>query len=226
MVEAAASPLARGRRWLLSVPTTISLCLLLCLVFAVEWYVWQRLGYAAFVELFVATREPSVGWLLAPVSHLPTDLRHLGSSVAQLLLFGGLVERRLGRRQFLAVVVVSGFATTGAQVASYVLLNVPGRGVGTLGASGIVLAMTAFVVVDSLRYRLSVGEWHGEATWVWVLLGGFIVGQAVFGVWSLVLGTASVGVVGHVTGVVIGVGIGLVRPSESVRGASEPVESP
>ena len=224
MAEVSASPLARGRRWLRTVPTTLSLCALLCLVFAVEWYVWQRLGYAAFVDLFVATREPSVGWMLAPLAHLPTDVWHLGSSVVQLLLFGGLVERRLGRRRFLAIGGVSGLATTGAQVASYVLLDVSGRGVGTLGASGIVLATTAFVVVDSLRYRLVAGEWHGEVTWVWVLLGGFVVGRAIFGIVPLAMGTAQVGVVGHVTGVVLGVGTGLVRPADPVPDPSEPVE--
>jgi len=216
MAEAAASPLARGRTWLGSVPTTISLCGLLCLVFAAEWYVWQYFGYAAFVETFVATREPSVGWVLAPLAHLPTDPGHLLSSAAQLLLFGGLVERRLGRRQFLAIVAVSGLATTAAQVASYVVLDVSGRGVGTLGASGIALAVTAFVVVDSLRYRLSAGEWQGDVTWVWVVLGGVVVARAVLGVVPLAMGTARVGVVGHVTGVLIGVSLGLIRSSAFV----------
>ncbi|WP_459192529.1 rhomboid family intramembrane serine protease [Halosimplex sp. J119] len=215
MSEAAASPLARGLRWLRSVPTTISLCLLFAFVFAVEWYVWTRLGRATFVEFFVATREPSVGWVLAPLAHLPTDGRHLTSSVAQLLLFGGIVERRFGRRQFLALVVGSGIATTAAQVASYAVVGV-GRPVGTLGASGIVLAMTALAVVDSLRYRRATGDWHGDATWVWVLLGGFVVVQAVFGLANLASGTASVGVVGHLTGVIIGSGLGLIRPVEGV----------
>ncbi|MFC7139565.1 rhomboid family intramembrane serine protease [Halosimplex aquaticum] len=216
MTEVPASPLTRGLRWLRTVPTAISLCLLFCLVFAAEWYVWTRVGRAAFVEFFVATRDPSVGWLLAPLAHLPTDLRHLTSSVVQLLLFGGIVERRLGRRQFLGLAVVSGVATTAAQVASYVIVGVGARPVGTLGASGIVLAMTALAVVDSLRYRLATGEWHGDATWVWVLLGGFVVGQAVFGLVTLAFGSAQVGVVGHLTGVFIGFGFGLVRPSRSV----------
>lgn len=213
MAEAAASPLARGLRWLGTVPTTVSLCVLFCLVFAAEWYVWQQFGYAAFVRLFVATPEPSVGWLVAPLAHLPTDPRHLLSSVVQLLLFGGVVERRFGRRQFLALAVVSGLTTTAAQVASYVALDATGRGVGTLGASGVVLAMTALVVVDSLRYRLATDRWHGEVTWVWVLLGAFVVGQAVLGLADLAAGTARVGVVGHLTGVVIGLGYGLVRPT-------------
>ncbi|WP_123532841.1 rhomboid family intramembrane serine protease [Halosimplex salinum] len=216
MTEAAASPLTRGLRWLRTVPATISLCLLFALVFAAEWYVWRTFGYATFVDLFVATPEPSPGWLLAPLAHLPTGYRHLASSVVQLLLFGGIVERRLGRRQYLALVAASGLATTAAQVASYVALGATGRGVGTLGASGIVLAMTALVVVDSVRYRLATGDWQGDVTWVWVLLGSVIVAQAVFGLLSLVLGTATVGVVGHLTGVAIGLGYGLVRPTGAV----------
>ena len=57
-------------------------------------------------------------------------------------------------------------------------------------------------------------RWHGEVTWVWVLVGGFAVGQAVLGVVDLALGTARVGVVGHVTGVCIGIGLGLVGPTD------------
>lgn len=224
MAKAAASPLTRGFRWLGTVPTTVFLCVLFCLVFAAEWLVWQRLGYAAFVETFVATRDPSPGWVLAPLAHLPTDPRHMLSSIVQLLVFGGIVERRLGRRAFFGLAVVSGLATTAAQVGSYVVVGVTTRSGGTLGASGVVLAMAALVVVDSVRHRLGVGEWHGDVTWVWALLGGFIVAQAVFGLWALAMGTARVGVVGHVTGVVIGLGYGSVRSSESVFGSSESVE--
>jgi membrane associated rhomboid family serine protease len=133
----------------------------------------------------------------------------------QVLLFGGIVERRFGRRQFLGLVAGSGIATTAAQVASYVVVGA-GRPIGTLGASGIVLAMTALAVVDSLRYRRVTGAWHGEATWIWVLLGGFVVAQAVIGLSNLASGTASVGVVGHLTGVIIGFALGLVRPAEAV----------
>jgi membrane associated rhomboid family serine protease len=216
MDEAPASPLSRGLAWLRSVPATISLCGLFVLVFAAEWYVWDRFGYRTFVTLFIATPDPSPGWLLAPLAHLPTDPRHLASSVVQLLLFGGVVERRLGRRRFLALAVVSGLATTGAQVAWYVSLGVSGRVAGTLGASGVVLAMTALVVVDSVRYRFATGGWHGDVTWLWVFFGSVIAGQAVFGLIALAAGTAEVGVVGHVAGVAIGLGVGLVRPTGAV----------
>ncbi|WP_436930395.1 rhomboid family intramembrane serine protease [Halosimplex halobium] len=211
-----ASALSRGLRWLRTVPATVSLCALFVLVFAAEWYVWERFGYATFVTLFIATPQPSVGWLLAPLAHLPTDPRHLVSSIVQLLLFGGVVERRLGRRRFLALAAVSGLATTGAQVAWYVALGASGRVAGTLGASGVVLAMTALVVVDSVRYRVATGGWHGEFTPLWVLFGAVIAGQAVFGLLALVAGAAQVGVVGHLTGVVIGLGVGLARPTGAV----------
>ncbi|ELZ22384.1 hypothetical protein C475_17768 [Halosimplex carlsbadense 2-9-1] len=214
MDEASAS--SRGLAWLRSVPATVSLCGLFVFVFATEWFVWDRFGYRTFVTLFIATPEPSPGWLLAPLAHLPTDPRHLLSSVVQLLLFGGVVERRLGRRQFLALAAVSGLATTGAQVAWYVSLGVSGRVAGTLGASGVVLAMTALVVVDSVRYRVATGGWHGDFTWLWVFFGTVIAGQAVFGLLALATGTAEVGVVGHLTGVAIGVGVGLVRPTGAV----------
>jgi len=214
MDEASAS--SRGLAWLRSVPATVSLCVLFVLVFAAEWYVWRRFGYATFVTLFIATPDPSPGWLLAPLAHLPTDPRHLLSSVVQLLLFGGVAERRLGRRRFLALAAVSGLATTGAQVTWYVALGASGRVAGTLGASGVVLAMTALVVVDSVRYRLATGGWQGEFTWLWVFFGSVIAGQAVFGLLALVAGTAQVGVVGHLTGVAIGAGVGLVRPTGAV----------
>ncbi|QLH77664.1 rhomboid family intramembrane serine protease [Halosimplex rubrum] len=216
MDEAPAPTPLRGLAWLRTVPATLFLCGLFVLVFAAEWYVWRRFGYATFVTLFIATPDPSVGWLLASLAHLPTDPRHLVSSVVQLLLFGGVVERRLGRRRFLALAAVAGLATTGAQVAWYVSLGVSGGAAGTLGASGVVLAMTALVVVDSVRYRVATGDWHGEVTWLWVFFGSVIAGQAVFGLVALAAGTAEVGVVGHLTGVAIGLGVGLARPTGAV----------
>lgn len=216
-----ASALSRGLAWIRSVPVTVALCLLFAFVFSAEWLVWRRFGYATFVTLFVATPDPSPGWLLAPLAHLPTDPRHVVSSVVQLVLFGGVVERRLDRRRFLALAAVSGLATTGAQVTWYVVLGASGRVAGTLGASGIVLAMTALVVVDSVRYRVATGGWHGDLTWLWVLFGSLVVAQAVFGVVALAAGTAQVGVVGHLTGVAIGLGVGLVRPTGAVLSSAD-----
>ncbi|MFB6139191.1 MAG: rhomboid family intramembrane serine protease [Halosimplex sp.] len=219
MAEADASPVARGLRWLTTVPATLSVCGLLLLVFAVERYVWTTMDYRTFVTLFVATPRPSPGWLLAPLAHLPTDPRHVLSSVAQLVVFGGLAEHRLGRREYLALLAVSGVATTAAQVTGGAVVDAGDPVSGTLGASGIALAATALVVVDSLRYRLTAGDWHGEVTWLWTLFGAFVVGRAAL---DLVVGDPNVGVVGHLTGIVIGLGFGLMRPIEAVLRSGAP----
>jgi len=206
-------PLARGVRWLSTIRATLAFCLLLCLVFAVELYVWHFVGFAPFVRLFVARQRPSVGWLLAPLAHAPEQWTHLVSNVGQLLVFGGIAERRLRRERYVVFLAVSGLATTAAQVTSYAVVGAAARGFGTFGASGIALALAALVVVDSSRFRLATGRWYGEVTWVWALMGAFVVSRAFL---DLFVAGSEVGVVGHLTGVLIGLSYGLVRSSTAV----------
>jgi|GEM_PF-1922255 len=204
--------LARGVRWLVRTRVTLAFCLLLCSVYAVELYLWTTGQFDAFDTLFVARQRPSVGWLLAPLAHSPVQHTHLLGNLAQLLVFGAIAERRLRDEAYLGLIAASGVASIGAQVTTYVVAGDP-PGVGTLGASGIAFALTALVVVDSLRYQEITDRWHGETTWFFTLFGGLLSGQALL---EVVFGVPGVGVVGHFVGVVVGASFALVRSRTEV----------
>jgi membrane associated rhomboid family serine protease len=213
------SPVAGGVRLTASIPATLAFCLVLVAVYLLELYVWESVGTAAFVALFVARQEPSVGWLLAPLSHSPFSVWHLVGSTVQVLAFGGLAEYRLPRRDYVAFLVAAGVASTGAQVAVYAAAGPSARGLGVLGASGIALGLAAFVVVDSLRYRDAADRWHGDATVVIALLAVVVLGTALL---EAALGAPGIAVTGHLAGIGLGTTYGLARSREAVLAGGGP----
>lgn len=213
MADASESRFARAVRWLSTIRLTLLFCLLLWFVYAIELLVLSTADYETFVALFVARQRPSPGWLLSPLSHSPANAWHLPSNVVQLLAFGGLAERRLDGKRYVGLLAAAGVASVGAQVAVYADAGPAARGVGTLGASGIALATVGFVVVDNLRFRELTGRWRGEAADLWTLLGGLLIGRAVL---DLFVGAPGIAVVGHLTGIGLGVVCGLVRTRAAV----------
>ena len=150
---------------------TVVLVELLVLVYVVEWYVATRFGREAYEWLFVASVEPTPGWLLAPFAHQVGDPTHLVSSVIVLLVFGQYVQRRFPGWRYAGFCLLAGYLSVAAQVSTYLVGEVR----GTLGASGIALAMVTFVVVDVGRRHLAskggVDRWEaGFATVGGVLL--------------------------------------------------------
>jgi len=216
MVDAGAA-LRGGARWLTRTRVTLSFCLLLVAVYAVELSLWTSGRYDTFYALFVARQEPSLGWLLAPLAHSPVQETHLVGNVAHLVLFGAVAERRLADRAYLGLIAASGVASVVTQVAVYALAALP-AGAGTLGASGVAYALTALVVVDSLRYEEATDRWHGEGTWLWTLFGVLLIGQALV---EVVVGVSGVSAVGHFVGVLVGASLGLARPRSAVIAAAD-----
>lgn len=212
----AGTALERGVRWLTRTRISLAFCLLLGFVYAVELLLWTSGRYDTFYALFVARQQPSLGWLFAPLAHSPVQGSHIVSNVVHLVLFGAVAERRLGDGPYVALIAASGVASVVSQVSAYVLAAEP-AGVGTLGASGIAYALTALVVVDSLRYQEATDRWHGEGTWLWTLFGLLIMGQAVL---EAAVGVPGVSVVGHLVGVLVGASYALVRPRSAVVAAA------
>jgi membrane associated rhomboid family serine protease len=204
--EPDSTPLARAGRWLTTIPLTLAFCGLLSLVFAAELLVLSTAGSGAFRFWFVADARPGPAWVLAALAHSPVRPLHLPVNLALLVAFGGMAERRLSRDQYLAVLAAAGLGGTLAQVVSYAFVAPAGSG-GTLGASAVALAVTAFAVVDSARTKLATGRWPGETTWVWVLAGSAIAVRRL--VLDNVVGVAGVGRYGHLWGVVFGVSVAL-----------------
>ncbi|MFB6143545.1 MAG: rhomboid family intramembrane serine protease [Halorientalis sp.] len=201
------SPVALGARWARSVPLTLAFCSLLAFVYGVELLVLRVAGVRALSYWFVATAEPSPGWVLAALAHTPGRPSHLLSSAALLLAFGGMTERRLPGRAYLTFLSVAGLGGTAGQVLWYAAAPSPVPVRGTLGASAVGLAATTFAAAASARTRLATGEWTGETTWVWALLGAFVAGRRL--VLDLVVGVAGVGRFGHLWGILFGVAYAL-----------------
>lgn len=208
-------PLVRGVRWLGTVPVSISLCVLLGWVYVAELLVLLVADPGTATWWFVATTS-SPGWVLGPLAHTPADPTHLLGNVVLLVVFGGMTERRLGRWPYLGVLAVSAVGGTAGQLASYALASEPG---GTLGASAMALAATAFATVAAVRTRVTTGRWDGETTWVWALLGTAVVGRRL--VLDLAVGVPAVGRFGHLWGILFGVGLALARPTRHHPGTSE-----
>jgi hypothetical protein len=99
------------------------------------------------------------------------------------------------------VLAVAGVGGTAGQLLSYALAGEPG---GTLGASAMALAATAFAVVTALRERLA-GDWAGDVTWVWAVFGAAVLGRRL--ALDLVVGVPGVGRFGHLWGIVFGVAL-------------------
>jgi membrane associated rhomboid family serine protease len=203
-------PLALGLDWLQTVPATLAVCLVLVVVYAVELSVVAVAGRAATTWWFVATTTPSPGWVLGPLAHAPADPTHLVGNLLLVVVFGGMTERRLGSWAYLAVLAVAGLGGTGGQLAWYGLTGEPG---GTLGASAMGLAATAFATTASLRARVATGRWTGETSWVWVLLGVSVVGRRL--VLDLAVGVPAVGRFGHLWGILFGTALALSRRGNS-----------
>jgi membrane associated rhomboid family serine protease len=141
--------------------------------------------------------------MLAPLSHTPADPVHLLGNLVLLVVYGGMVERRLGPRRTLAVLAVGGLGGTGGQLLSYALAGEAG---GTLGASAMALAATAFAVVAAMRERLASG-WAGDVTWVWTAFGAAVIGRRL--ALDLVVGVPGVGRFGHLWGITFGLALAL-----------------
>lgn len=133
------SVLAAGARWLATKRVTLGVIVLLAAVFAFERAILWVYGPRTWGYLFLAGSDPSPGWLLAPFAH--RDFTHLGTTAGVILVYGALVEERLPPATYLAFYVTTGYASTAAQLGTYLS---GGGGLGTLGASGAALGLVAF----------------------------------------------------------------------------------
>ncbi|WP_058366375.1 rhomboid family intramembrane serine protease [Haloparvum sedimenti] len=103
-----------------------------------------RLGGESHVFWFLATADPSPGWLLAPFAHASPG--HAATNAALTVLFGGLVVSLAGRRTFLGLFAVASSLAIGGSVVLYNLGPLAG---GAAGASAAGFAFVGYVAVRS-----------------------------------------------------------------------------
>jgi membrane associated rhomboid family serine protease len=128
--------LAAGVRWLAAKRVTLGVVAVLLVVFGFELLVLYTMGAGSWQYLFLASGDPSPGWVMAPFSH--RDLGHLATTAVVVVVYGALLEARLPAVDYVAFYVAAGYASTVAQLGEFVG-GAPG--LGTLGASGAALGL-------------------------------------------------------------------------------------
>ncbi|MFC6977077.1 rhomboid family intramembrane serine protease [Halomicroarcula sp. GCM10025709] len=190
----------------------------------VGWYLIQlgtlATGWETDRALWLFTTESfpqlSPGLFLAVISHaFPPNVTHLPGNAAFLWLFAGESEQHMHTSEVLAIFVVAGLCS--------VTISTALTGTNTLGASGSVLAFVGF-----LGAHLVVGHWgdlelHGgkygtvdpralRAYWqAAVLLLPIGVGVITVLQFGGVVEAGRTDVIGHLVGLICGVGYGIAR---------------
>lgn len=182
--------------------------------FLAAWYLGQHAVVAAFgreaaIHWFYFTTEPSPGVLLAPVSHNIDDPGHLRRNVVLLALARGVAEPHLQRRTYAALLFGLSFVSV---VAANTLSVVFGTMWVLAGASGGVYGLWAFIGVRNRGALRDIGG-PREAVEPTLVLGGLltVVFVPIFDVYT----TGALNT-GHLAGIVLGCGLGLVEKPPDV----------
>lgn len=148
--------------------------------------------------------------VFAPLLHASGD--HLVATLVWVVPFGYFLERRRPWQDYVGFVVVAGFLTTTLVPVLFVILGVsPGLGIG---GSGVAHALVGREATARLR---ALPRWRSFSRIEWIILAVAVVGLVLHLV-SFVDPPAQASVVGHATGLVVGVVAGIGERFVSVRG--------
>jgi membrane associated rhomboid family serine protease len=159
---------------------------------------------AAAALLFTLSAPLAQPWAVVTSVYAHGSVGHLASNAVGLLLFGLAVERVTTRWRFHAFFLVVGALSAVAEVAVQSLLA-PGPVVGVLGASGAVLGLLGYLLAGNALSAAVVGRLSLDGRQQAVLFGAVAV--------LLTIATAGprVAVVGHFTGLALGLAAGRLR---------------
>jgi membrane associated rhomboid family serine protease len=177
---------------------TLQLALACVVVFALQWFgdllnLYPRFGSTLLALALPLEHRP---WTLLTSVFAHGGFGHLLSNLVALLLFGLLLERYTSRPRFLAFFVVTGALTGVAQVSLGQF--VPGAAPGVWGASGAIFALAGYLIGGN---RLTNRVLAGVNVSPRAQLALFLL---LAGVLTLVTGSSEVALVGHFTGLLLG----------------------
>jgi membrane associated rhomboid family serine protease len=132
--------------WFADTKITRTVFAFLFIWYVIIWYVPLGFDESTTTYWFIATANPSPGWILAMLSHV--SITHFLANAGQLLLFGSIVERRLNTQQYLTFLFTVGLITTLFQVIEY---NIKGITGGMVGASGATFSIVTFALIALLE---------------------------------------------------------------------------
>lgn len=180
--------------------------LALTVVFVLVYRLEQNIAYV----LDISTRQlvtldtfpaNALTQVFAPVLHASGD--HLVATLAWVVPFGYFCERRRPWQDYVGFVVVAGFLTTTLVPVVFVVGGVsPGLGIG---GSGVAYALVGREATARLR---SLPRWRSLSRVEWGILAIAVLGL-VLNVLSFVDPPARASVVGHATGLVVGIVAGV-----------------
>ena len=148
--------------------------------------------------------------MFAPLLHASGD--HLVGTLVWFVPFGYFLERRRPSQDYVAFVVAAGFLTTTFVPAAFVVLGVS-AGLG-IGGSGVAYALVGREATARLQ---ALPRWRSFSRVQWGILVVAVVGL-VLNLVSFLEPPARASVVGHATGLVIGVAAGIGEQYVSVGG--------
>jgi len=189
--------------------------LVLTFVFVLAYRLEQNIAYVLDVsprQLVTLDTFPAnaLTQVFAPVLHAGGD--HLAATLVWVVPFGYFLERRRPWQDYVGFVVVAGFLTTTLAPVVFVVLGVaPGLGIG---GSGVAYALVGREATARLR---TLPEWRSFSRVEWGILAVAVGGLALH-LASFVDSPARASVVGHATGLVVGVVAGIGERYVSVGG--------
>lgn len=170
-------------------------------VFILELVVQQSYGLAAFERLFVLDASwPSKPWTLITSVFAHGSFNHILFNGLVLFFFGPLLERRIGSRRFLALVLAGGVLAGLAQVSFYATFL--GQDQGVVGISGALMAIMGALTV--LGPRLTVLIFFIVPAPLWALT----IGYAALDTLGLFAQTGSIAHIAHLAGLALGLIVG------------------
>lgn len=134
---------------------TISLGIVLAVIFAIQLWVGTVYGDGPVEYLFAAGSDPSPGWLLAFLAH--SGPRHLFVNFCLIVVYGAVAERLVSGRWTGGVFVIAGAAATGSQILLFRTTGYAGPAAGASGAAFGLVALT-FVITVGFVSRQTVGH--------------------------------------------------------------------
>lgn len=181
----------------------------LLVAIGVVWLVENVVLLTAGRELFDLLFVLDPNWLTKPwtlvtsvLSHAPLSIGHILFNGIVLFFFGPLLEKRIGSRRFLYLVLGGGALAGLAQVMFYATFL--GSANGVLGISGGLMAVMGVLTLLGPRLRVLVFFFIPAPLWI------LTVGYAALSVFGVLAPGGSVAHMAHLSGLVLGLVVGKV----------------
>ena len=197
--------MGRARTFISNEILTLSLIILLPVIYFAELYTIAKQGIETFKFWFLFTPgfTPTPAWILSLFAH--GSVRHLGVNIVGLLMYGMVLEQYVARKTYLGVYVSTGL------LAGLIHTNLTQN--SGAGASGAIMGIVGFYSAIYLALYRPIG-WNDAAEnvrYVLAILGPLVIAA------QYAVDYVNSGGYAHVAGGIIGILLGLVYARSQVE---------